>query len=145
VLDLYVRILDGDPLGEHQDRTEVATSRQPRSTVCECRSPARGEGRKAVSGYYAHVRAARACADLSGIIQRSRVICQPQRNLIPVSGAFFAPSRPTRSCWVRSRRNPVAGVVRPCAPVREHLWAPRASNGQLPGCRLTRYRRSGRA
>jgi hypothetical protein len=36
-LDLYAGILDGDPLGEHQDTTEAATSRRQRWPVSECR------------------------------------------------------------------------------------------------------------
>jgi undecaprenyl-diphosphatase len=51
-----------------------------------------------------------------GIIQRSRVICRSQRNLVPVSAAFSAPSPPTRSCSARSNVNPVSDVARPCAP-----------------------------
>src|SRR6478609_4354777 len=51
------------------------------------------------------------------------VIWPPQGNLVLVSVAFFATSRPARSCWVRSSGYPVCDVVRRCAPsARTLAW-----------------------
>jgi len=62
------------------------------------------------------------------------VIWPPQRNLVPVSAAFFATSPPARSCWVRSSGYPVSDVLRRCTPNAAPLVAAMYAAWVSPHC-----------